>query len=183
MKSYANSKKLPKQNPVARCYRDVYSEPVDLWSIKDNQDTYYQITAYRKKDPSKTINSILYFRTNIYRCDFLNRDRMFESRLAFMPKSVAVKFAEEWYEPALDKCFKSKSNQKTAKQQCIKEFEMQINIPPDTKEASPYFLFTEDAIALNKLGIRTDKALVVDTYADFEKYMSKIRKPSSQPKK
>lgn len=100
-----------------------------------------------------------------------------------MPKSVAVKFAQQWYQPYFDKCIQSKSDKKQAKQQCIEEFSSYYNKPPNTQEASPYFLYTEDAIALNKLGIRTDKALVVDTYADFRKYMSKFRGPSLKPEK
>lgn len=184
--SFAAPIKSGGQNPVSKCYQSFYDEPKEIWSVAQDKYTYYQILARPKKSKANDDTFVkLYFRVNNYRCEFLNPGGSGGSRLSFMPKSVAIRFAEEWFKPAFENCIKSKSNTNTklARQTCIKEFEAHINVPPNTKEVSPAFLFTEDAIALNKLGIRTDKALVVDTYADFEKYMSKFRGKSSQPKK
>jgi hypothetical protein len=182
--SYAVAAKPEKLNPVSKCYDSLYSEPQKILSVRDGKYIYYQVHAQpRNSSQNNETYEKLYFRTTVYRCENLSKDKTDIGRLAFMPKSVAVKFAEQWYKPAFDKCLSSKTDKKQAKQLCIKDFENHVNVSPNTKEESPAFLFTEDAIVFNKFGIRTDKALVVDTYADFEKYMSKIRKPSSQPKK
>jgi hypothetical protein len=182
--SYAVTVKPAKLNPVAKCYDSLYSEPKKIMSVRDGKYTYYQVHAQpRNSSQNNEVYEKLYFRTTVYRCENLSKEKTGIGRLAFMPKSVATKFAEQWYQPFFEKCIKSNFGSKLAKQKCIKEFSDYYNKPPNTKEVSPYFLFTEDAIALNKLGIRTDKALVVDTYADFEKYMSKVRKPSIKPEK
>jgi hypothetical protein len=182
--SYAVTVKPEKLNPVAKCYGSLYSEPKKIMSVRDEKYTYYQVHAQpRNSFQNNEAYEKLYFRTTIYRCENLSKEKTGIGRLAFMPKSVAVKFAEQWYQPYFDKCIKSKPDKKLAKQKCIKEFSEYYNKSPNTNEVSPYFLFTEDAIALNKLGIKTDKALVVDTYADFEKYMMKFRGRPSQLKK
>jgi hypothetical protein len=182
--SYAGQTKSEKLNPVAKCYDSFYSEPIQIWWVQDGKHTYYQVKARHKKASKNSQDfELLYFRLSTYRCENLSRDISGRGRLAFMPKPVAVKFAEQWYQPYFEKCLKSKKNINLSKPQCIKEFENLVNVPPNTKEVSPNFLFTEDEIALNKLGIKTDKALVVDTYADFEKYMMKFRGRPSQPKK
>lgn len=174
-KSSASPVKSNKRNPVSKCYDSFYAYPKQILSAIDGKYTYYQIVAQPKKAFSKDDIAILYFRTSIYRCEDLSRGSGGTGRLEYMPKAVAIKLAEQWFQPAFDKCLKSKQNKKLARQQCIKDFEKHVNIPPNTNEVSPYFLFTDDAIALNRLGIKTDKALVVDTRADFEKYMSKFR--------
>lgn len=180
--SYAAPIQSEKQNPVAKCYDSFYASPKKIFSVKDGQYTYYQISAQPKVETSKDTFAILYFRTSNYRCEDLSKRAGGTGRLEYMPKAVAIKLAEQWYQPYFDKCIKSKPDKKLAKQKCIKEFSEYYNKPPNTNEVSPYFLFTDDAIALNRLGIKTDKALVVDTYADFKKYMSKFRNSPPPPK-
>lgn len=165
------------QVPELSCYPERYGEPVKLNKITFNGAVYYEVHARLKDDSqASTFESqdspfeIFYFRTKLGECKFLNPHDQVGSRLLYVPKPVALHFSKIQFQSAFERCLKQNANSPDPKQHCIKSFEEVINVPPEVSSEGTEFLYPEDVEVLNKMGIRTDKALVINTPSDFEEF-------------
>ncbi len=52
--------------------------------------------------------------------------------------------------------------------ECTKQLEFAVNQPPNWAFDQVDYLFPDDAIALNELGVKTDKVLVVKSIEEVE---------------
>ena len=104
-----------------------------------------------------------------------------------MPKPVALHFFKLQFQPAFERCLKKNANSLDPKQSCIKFFEKSINVPPEVTAEGTDFLYPEDVEVLNKMGIRTDKVLVITKPSELEeverRYIEKYTNPKSVDEK
>ena len=96
---YAPDPVLIKQ--YSRCYPSTYGVPEDVKTVNSDGATYWEMQA--KSLSSKKGSQFLHLRTEGNKCKWLNRNRT-TVRLAYMPKSVAVNFATQQYQPMFDSC-------------------------------------------------------------------------------
>lgn len=149
------------QVPEIACYPDLYNKPEKLNKFTFDGAAYYEINARLKNVSQESPFEILYFRTSPEECKLLNPDSQIGSRLLYMPKAVAVHFSMLQFQPPFDRCLKQNASNSDPRQLCIKSFEKFINAPPEESSEGTDFLYPEDVEVLSKMGIRTDKALVI----------------------
>ena len=84
-----------------------------------------------------------------------------------MPSKVAISLASQRYSEIIKDCLDSLPAQADSIA-CTKQLEDAVNQPPDWAFPQIDYLFPEDAEALNELGVRTDKVLVVESIQNLE---------------
>ncbi len=159
-----------------RCYPTTYHSPEEVRYVQSEDGyRYYEAIAKPKfsinkgssdefiEDPYAT----LYIRTIKDSCKWLNRNDLTSGRLKFMPQSVAIALAKQKYSAIIRSCLDSLP--KEAKPtECTKQLEVAVNQPPNWDFSSVDYLFPDDEAALNELGVKTDKVLVVKSIQELE---------------
>ena len=105
--------------PFDSCYPSTYRRPSDVKQSSLGSVTWWEVKAQSVQDNSV---NLLHFRTEDRKCKWSNRNRA-TFRLDYMPKSRAVDFAIQHYQPLLDACKKANSTQKEVEAFCLKDME------------------------------------------------------------
>ena len=163
-------------NSMKRCYPSTYHLPDEVRYVR-SEDGYQYYEAIAK--PKFSINTgssdefvanpyaTLYIRTIKNGCKWLNRNDLTSGRLKFMPQSVAIALAKQKYSQIITSCLDSLP-ETTEPVECTKQLEVAVNQPPNWAFDQIDYLFPDDAIALNELGVKTDKVLVVKSIEEVE---------------
>ena len=105
--------------PFDPCYPSTFTRPIEVKQSSLSGVSWWEVKAKSVRDGS---TNLLHFRTQDRKCKWSNRNRA-TFRLDYMPKSRAVDFAMQHYQPMLDACKKVNSTQKAVDQFCIKDME------------------------------------------------------------
>ena len=143
--------------PEISCYPNIYDSPKKIDKFTYQRVKYYQIIAHSRKTSD---DSILYFETSEKGCRQIGGQEI-ASRESYMPKPVAEYFADQYIEKIFQMCLIKKKNELNSKQKCKSYLENLFNVPGELNGEEPKILFIEDAEALNRRGIKTDKALII----------------------
>ena len=151
-----------------------------LINVRKAEISYILAPNFLKKEainakarfPTSTTFSTLYIRTSDNSCKWLNRNDFTSGRLKYMPSSVAIALAKLRYSQIIKNCLGSLDKQANSIV-CTKQLDVAINRHPDWASPQIDYLFPDDAAALNKLGVKTNKVLVVESIQDLE-YRKKI---------
>lgn len=159
-------------NPLAgeainRCYPTTYFPPEEVRFVDSKGSRYYEAVARPRQETANDYQS-LYIQTKGNACKWLNREDLSSGRLEFTPEQVAVALAKQNYARYLEQCVDIAPQAKDAQADCIEQLEATINVSTNRQAQQTDFLFPDDAKALNELGIKTDKVLVVESIADLE---------------
>lgn len=168
--SYALPPDLSRQDALNRCYPTTFYSPEQVRYVQADEYQYYEIIAkgdFLTSESFSNTFSTLYIRISNNRCKWLNRNDLTSGRLKFMPSTVAIALARLKYSEIIKNC--SDSLPKKSDSTCIKQLEDAVNQPPNWALPQVDYLFPDDAAALNELGVRTDKVLVVKSVQDLEK--------------
>lgn len=149
------------------CYPSTFFPPEEVRFLDFEGGRYYEAIARPRQKTSNEYQS-LYIQTQGTACKWLNRNNLASGRLEYMPESVAIALAKQSYGAYLDQCKKLSPQPREAQTACIQELEVTINVPPKWEAQQIDYLFPDDAKALNELGVRTDKVLVVESIQDLE---------------
>ena len=84
-----------------------------------------------------------------------------------MPQSVAIALAKQKYSEIITSCLDSLP-EATEPIECTKQLEVAVNQPPNWAFDQIDYLFPDDEAALNELGVKTDKVLVVKSIEEVE---------------
>ena len=159
-----------------RCYPSTFHSPQEVRYVR-SEDGYQYYEAIAKPKFSTSVSSsdefvqnpyaTLYIRTTKNGCKWLNRNDLRSGRLKFMPQSVAIALAQQKYSQIITSCLDSLPKE-TEPIECTKQLEFAVNQPPNWAFDQVDYLFPDDAIALNELGVKTDKVLVVKSIEEVE---------------
>lgn len=165
-----------KVTSVNRCYPTTFHSPEEVRYVQ-SEDGYRYYEAIAEPKFSTSTNSDAQFVTNTYAtlyirttkdaCKWLNRNDLRSGRLKFMPKSAAIALAKQRYAEIIKDCLSSLPSEAESIA-CTKQLEVAVNQPPNWDFPQIDYLFPEDAAALNELGVKTDKVLVVKSIEDLE---------------
>jgi hypothetical protein len=106
--------------PFDKCYPSAFERPTEVKQSHLGSVTWWEVKA--KSVRYKNSLSLLHFRTEDRKCKWSNRNRP-TFRLDYMPKSRAVDFAMQHYQPMLEACKKVNSAQPSVDAFCIKEMQ------------------------------------------------------------
>ena len=144
--------------PEISCYpTNKYKPPIEIKKFTYQGKTYYETNSPQRNSPGAFV---LDFEVSSSNCRQIG-NIMFTSREDFMPKPAADYFAEQYVESLFKSCLEKKENEPNAKQKCKEYIEKKVNVPGTLNAEHTSFLFLEDAEALNRRGIKTDKALII----------------------
>ena len=129
--------------PFNGCYPSTFRRPTDVKQSQLGAVTWWEVKAQSVRD--KSVN-LLHFRTEDQKCKWFNRNRA-TFRLDYMPKSRAVDFAIQHYQPMLDACKKATNTQKDVEAFCIQDMQKGLK---DSR------FFPEEIEALNQLNINVN---------------------------
>jgi hypothetical protein len=159
-----------------RCYPSTYHSPEEVRYVQ-SEDGYRYYEAISKARFLTTANSsnefvanthtTLYIRTMKDSCKWLNRNDLRSGRLKFMPESAAIALAKQKYSEIITSCLDSLP-EAAEPIGCTEQLEVAVNQPPNWAFDQIDYLFPDDAIALNELGVKTDKVLVVKSIEEVE---------------
>lgn len=149
------------------CYPSTFFPPEEVWYLDFEGGRYYEAIARPRQKTSNEYQS-LYIQTQGDTCKWLNRNDLASGRLRFMPEPVAVALAKQSYAAYLSQCEQMSRPNQDVQTACIQELEATINVPTNWGAQKIDYLFPDDAKALNELGVRTDKVLVVESIRDLE---------------
>lgn len=161
---------------INRCYPTTFHSPEEVRYVQSEDGyRYYEAIAEPKFSTSTNSSSefvtntyaTLYIRTTKDGCKWLNRNDLRSGRLKFMPSKVAIALAKLRYSEVIKTCLDSLSKE-AEPMVCTKQLEVAVNQPPNWAFPQIDYLFPDDAEALNELGVRTDKVLVVKSIQDLE---------------
>lgn len=169
--SYILAPNLLKKEAINRCYPTTFYSSEEVWYVEADEYRYYEVIA-KARFPTSTTFSTLYIRTSDNSCKWLNRNDFTSGRLKYMPSSIAIALAKLRYSQIIKNCLGSLDKQANSIV-CTKQLEVAINRHPDWASPQIDYLFPDDAAALNKLGVKTNKVLVVESIQDLE-YRKKI---------
>ena len=144
--------------PEIPCYPiSKYKYPVKTRKFIYQNKTYFEVDS-----PSRTAPEIyiLSFEVASKSCRQIGNITI-ASRKDYMPKTAAEYFAEQSIEEMFQACLRKKKSEPNVKQKCNEYIEGKVNIPGTLDGEHTNFLLLEDAEALNRRGIKTDKALIV----------------------
>jgi hypothetical protein len=174
--SYALAPNPLKGEAINRCYPTTFHLPEEVRYVQ-SEDGYRYYEAIAKPKFSTSTNSsdefvtnpyaTLYIRTTKDACKWLNRNDLRSGRLKFMPSKVAIALALQRYSEIIKNCLDSLPA-KAESIACTKQLEVAVNQPPNWASPQIDYLFPDDVEALNELGVRTDKVLVVDSIQNLE---------------
>lgn len=161
---------------INRCYPTTFHSPQEVRYVQ-SEDGYRYYEAIAEPKFSTSTNSddgfvtntyaTLYIRTTKDACKWLNRNDLRSGRLKFMPSKVAIALAKQRYAEVIKDCLSSLPSEAESIA-CTKQLEDAVNQPPNWDFPQIDYLFPEDATALNELGVKTDKVLVVKSTSDLE---------------
>ena len=106
--------------PFDRCYPSAFARPTHVKQSRLGEVTWWEVEA--KSVQYKNSLGLLHLRTEGTKCKWSNRNRP-TFRLDYMPKSRAVDFAMQHFQPMLETCKKVNSRQKDVDEFCIKDME------------------------------------------------------------
>ncbi len=174
--SYALSPNPLKGEAFNRCYPSTFHSPQEVRYVR-SEDGYRYYEAIAKPKLSTSPNSsdefiedphaTLYIRTIKDGCKWLNRNDLRSGRLKFMPQSVAIALAKQKYSFIITSCLDSLP-EAAEPMECTKQLEFAVNQPPNWAFDQIDYLFPDDQLALNELGVSTDKVLVVQSIQDLD---------------
>jgi hypothetical protein len=144
---YAPDPVLIKQ--YSRCYPSTYGVPEDVKRVNSDGATYWEMQT-KSLTSSKKGSQFLHLRTEGKKCKWLNRNRT-TVRLDYMPKSVAVNFATQQYQPMFDSCKVAAKALKIEKIDTYCAADLQKSLAGT--DTDPTILFPEEAIALKTFGV------------------------------
>ena len=175
-RSYTLSPDPLRGEALNRCYPSTYHLPEEVRYVQ-SEDGYRYYEAIAKARFLTTANSsdefvanpyaTLYIRTIKNGCKWLNRNDLTSGRLKFMPQSVAIALAQQKYSQIIRSCLDSLPKE-TKSTECTKQLEVAVNQPPNWAFSDVDYLFPDDEAALNELGVKTDKVLVVKSIQELE---------------
>jgi hypothetical protein len=174
--SYALLPDSLKGEAFNRCYPTTFHSPEEVRYVQ-SEDGYQYYEAIAKPKFSTSVSSsdefvqnpyaTLYIRTIKDGCKWLNRNDLRSGRLKFMPQSVAIALAKQKYSQIITSCLDSLP-EPTEPIECTKQLEVAVNQPPNWAFDQIDYLFPDDEAALNELGVKTDKVLVVKSIEEVE---------------
>ena len=129
--------------PFNGCYPSTFRRPTDVKQSQLGAVTWWEVKAQSVRDNSV---NLLHFRTEDQKCKWSNRNRT-TFRLDYMPKSRAIDFAIQHYQPMLDACKKANPNQKEVDNFCIQDMQKGLK---DSR------FFPEEIEALKQLNINVN---------------------------
>lgn len=165
--SYALTPNSLAGESMNRCYPSTFFPPEEVRFLDFEGYRYYEAIA-RPRQELTNEHRTLYIQTQGDTCKWLNRNNLASGRLEFMPEPVAIALAKQSYAGYLARCQEMSPQPREAQQPCIRELEATINVPTNWEARKIDYLFPDDAKALNELGVRTDKVLVVESIEDLE---------------
>lgn len=174
--SYALSPNPLKGEALSRCYPTTFHSPEEVRYVQADAYQYYEAIAKPKFSTSTSSSdefvsntyATLYIRTIKDACKWLNRNDLSSGRLKFMPSKVAITLAKLRYSEIIKNCLGSSLPKEADSTTCTKQLEVAVNQPPNWASSQIDYLFPDDAAALNELGVRTDKVLVVKSTQDLK---------------
>jgi hypothetical protein len=119
----AQAKAYPKGEisyPFDGCYPSTFDRPIDVKQSKVGGVTWWEVKA--KSVWFRNDEHLLHLRTEDKKCKWSNRNRP-TFRLDYMPKTAAIDFAKQHYEPMLEHCKKVNSRQKDVNRFCIEDMQ------------------------------------------------------------
>lgn len=162
---------------INRCYPTTFHFPEEVRYVQSSDGyRYYEAVANPKFSIGTNSSdefvsntyATLYVRTIKDACKWLNRNDLQSGRLKFMPSKVAIALAKQKYAEIIKNCLDSLPTQ-VEPIACTKQLEDAVNQPPNWAFPQIDYLFPDDAEALNELGVKTDKVLVVESITDLER--------------
>ena len=174
--SYTLSPDPLKGETFNRCYPSTYHLPEEVRYVQsEDGHRYYEAiakarfltTANSSNEFVANTHTTLYIRTMKDGCKWLNRNDLRSGRLKFMPQNVAIALAKQKYSEIITSCLDSLP-EATEPIECTKQLEVAVNQPPNWAFDQIDYLFPDDEAALNELGVKTDKVLVVKSIEEVE---------------
>jgi hypothetical protein len=132
-----------------RCYPSTSAAPLAVRQSAKGKVTYWE-TESKSANPSKHEVEILHFRTEGEKCKWLNRNRV-AFRLDYLPPSVAVALASQYFAPMLGACKAQNPERKDVDVFCAGDMEMGLS----GTEQTPQIMFPEEIKALEAMNIKT----------------------------
>lgn len=188
-RSYTLSPDPLRGEALNRCYPSTYHSPNEVRYVQSEDGyRYYEVIA----KPKFSINTsssdefvanpyaTFYIRTIKDSCKWLNRNDLTSGRLKFMPESVAIALAQQKYSAIITSCLDSLPKE-TEPIECTKQLEVAVNQPPNWAFSYVDYLFSDDAKALNELGVKTDKVLIVKSIQELESQKKLQKHTNAKP--
>jgi hypothetical protein len=132
-----------------RCYPSTSAAPLAVRQSAKGKVTYWE-TESKSANPSKHEVEILHFRTEGEKCKWLNRNRV-AFRLDYLPPSVAVALASQYFAPMLAACKAQNPERKDVDGFCVEDMQMGLS----GTEQTPQIMFPEEVKALEAMNIKT----------------------------
>ena len=149
----------------SRCYPSTSDKPLVVRLTDIGQVTYWEVEA-KSVNPVKRDIEFLHFRTEGAKCKWLNRNRV-AFRKDYLPPSVAVELAKQYFAPMLAACKSHNQDRKDADAYCAGD--MQNGLAGTVN--NPQVFFPEEIKALQVMGIQTkliQNVRLVDRSTDKE---------------
>lgn len=172
--SYVLPPNLVKGGAIDLCYPTTFYPSKEVWHVQADGYRYYEVIA-KARFPTSTTFYTLYILTGENTCKWLNRNDFSSGRLKYMPSTVAIALAKLRYSQIIQNNCNGSLPEGANLVRCTKQLEDAINQAPNWASPQIDYLFPEDAMALNKLGVKTNKVLVVESIQDFEYRKKKAR--------
>lgn len=134
----------------SRCYPSTSDEPLVVRQSSKGQVTYWEVEA-RSVNPAKHDIEFLHFRTEETKCKWLNRNRV-AFRKDYLPPSVAVELAKQYFAPMLAACKEQNQERKDVDAYCAED--MQIGLSGTSEK--PQTFFPEEIKALEALKVKPE---------------------------
>jgi hypothetical protein len=132
-----------------RCYPSTSAAPLAVRQSSKGKVTYWE-TESKSVNPSKHEVEFLHFRTEGQKCKWLNRNRV-AFRMDYLPPSVAVALAIQYFAPMLAACKTQNPERKDVDVFCAGDMEMGLS----GTEQTPQIMFPEEIKALEAMNIKT----------------------------
>ena len=132
-----------------RCYPSTSAAPLTVRQSAKGKVTYWE-TESKSVNPSKHEVEFLHFRTEGEKCKWLNRNRV-AFRMDYLPPSVAVALATQYFGPMLAACKTQNPERKDADVFCAGDMQMGLA----GTEQTPQIMFPEEIQALEAMNIKT----------------------------
>ncbi len=132
-----------------RCYPSTSATPLAVRQSAKGKVTYWE-TESKSVNPSKHEVEFLHFRTEGQKCKWLNRNRV-AFRMDYLPPSVAVALASQYFAPMLAACKAQNPERKDMDVFCAEDMQIGLSGTGET----PQIMFPEEIKALEAMNIKT----------------------------
>jgi hypothetical protein len=133
-----------------RCYPSTSAAPLSIRQTSQGKVTYWEIEA-KSVNPAKAEIEFLHFRTEGQKCKWLNRNRV-AYRRDYLPPSVAVALATQYFAPMLEACKEQNQERKDVDVFCAEDMEVGLS----GTVTNPQIMFPEEIQALAGMNINAE---------------------------